>query len=67
MDFQGKYDRMDERGGSLRDRLWRVLCLAIRIGAFPERAAGDRSLLQSFDRDGVLHRAQFLGEQVLYV
>ena len=55
MDFQGKFHRMDERGGSVHDRFHYLLCLTVRIGTDLEFPTYDRSLLQPLDWNGFLY------------
>ena len=40
--FQGKFHRMDERGGSVHDRFHYLLCLTVRIGTDLEFPTYDR-------------------------
>ena len=55
MDFQGKFHRMDERGGSVHDRVYYLLCFTVRIGTDLEFPTYDRSLLQPLDWNGFLY------------
>ncbi len=53
--FKGSFHRMDERGGSVHDRFYYLLCLTVRIGTDLEFPTYDRSLLQPLDWNGFLY------------
>ena len=50
-----KFHRMDERGGSVHDRFYYLLCFTVRIGTDLEFPTYDRSLLQPLDWNGFLY------------